>query len=76
MTLELRRGPFYDEECPPNYLAVGEDGFGNYFFLDTSRSPAPVMFYDHEESGFDEVAPSINVWWPNVLALHRRVSGR
>jgi len=71
-TLACRRGPFYDTEFPDDYLCIGEDGFGNYYCLDTSRNPAAVMFFDHESDEFELKAGSITEWWPMLVAEFKR----
>jgi hypothetical protein len=42
------------------YLIVGSDGCGNHYFLDTSKSPAPVYFFDHESGLFEFIAGNIS----------------
>lgn len=46
---------------PPSVILLGEDGCGNYFYVDP-RSGG-VMFWDHEIEGQDElVAPDVSTF--------------
>jgi len=67
MNREVRTGPFYDVTWPPQHFAIGEKGFGDYYFLDLSWSSSPVIFLDHETPSFVERAGSLNEWWPMVV---------
>ena len=47
--------------CPgwnPNWLEIGQDGFGNYFVADMTRKLGngeyPILFVDHEAIGADD----------------------
>ena len=43
-----------------SYFVVGTDGCGNYYFLDTSKSPAPVYFFDHGLETVEFLASNIS----------------
>ncbi|ELJ8717739.1 SMI1/KNR4 family protein [Vibrio cholerae] len=43
-----------------SFFVVGSDGCGNYYFLETSKSPAPVYFFDHELLEYEYLASDIN----------------
>lgn len=38
---------------PEDWLVVGEDGCGNYYFLDLGAAVSPVLLYDHDAGGGD-----------------------
>lgn len=46
---ELRPAPW-----PPHFLALGNDGCGNEFLVDTRDDAAHVVLYDHETGEFDD----------------------
>ncbi len=43
-----------------SYFVIGSDGCGNYYFLDTSRNPAPVFFVAHGEEKIEPLAKDIS----------------
>lgn len=67
MNREVRTGPLYGVTWPAHYFAIGENGCGDYYCLDLSRSASPVIFFDHETRSFVERAPSLQEWWPMVV---------
>jgi SMI1 / KNR4 family (SUKH-1) len=67
MNRQVRTGPFYGVTWPAQYFAIGENGCGDYYCLDLSRSSSPVIFFDHEKRSFVERAPSLQEWWPMVV---------
>jgi len=67
MNRQVRSGPFYGAEWPAHYFAIGEDGCGDYYCLDLTRSSSPVIFFDHETRSFVELARSLQEWWPMVI---------
>ena len=70
---DLRAGGFYGLEWPTHYLAVGENGCGDYYCLDTTASAASVLFFDHERQEFVVAAPSLQEWQPVLLAQYREI---
>jgi hypothetical protein len=75
LDLLLRDTKYYREDfndemkevgAPPiawlhEYFVIGGDGCGNYYFLNTAKSPAPILFYDHEDhSEFKVIADDVN----------------
>jgi hypothetical protein len=67
MNREIRTGPFYGVIWPSGYFAIGENGCGDYYCLDLSRSQSPVVFFDHERRAFVDRAASLQDWWPIVV---------
>ena len=67
MNREVRASSFYGGKWPAQHFAIGENGCGDYYCLDLSRSGSPVIFFDHEVRSFVERAPSLQEWWPMVV---------
>ena len=52
---------------PPYYFIVGNDGFGNPYFLDLNRARSPVFFRDHEFGRTQEVCSQIEQFLPYLV---------
>jgi hypothetical protein len=48
LNLEVRQEGFYGVKWPEQYLVIGEDGAGNYYFTDVNRERPAVFLADHE----------------------------
>lgn len=57
---------------PANYFVIGNDAFGNAYFLDLAQPPYPVFFWEHESSEVQEVCAAIQQFVPYLLQLHNR----
>jgi hypothetical protein len=66
----VRAGPLWGVEWPSQYFVVGDDGAGNLYCIDTQQSPAPVLFFDHDDRSFRQEAPSLAQWIPELVKLH------
>ena len=64
---EVRTGPCHGVSWPAHYLAIGENGCGDYHCLDLSRNASPVIVFDHETRSFVERARSLKEWWHMVV---------
>lgn len=56
----VRQGDDFLRECgrwPADWLVTGQDGCGNYWAIDLSRDPCPVLYYDHEYGDAQIVSP-------------------
>ncbi|NGN96572.1 SMI1/KNR4 family protein [Grimontia sp. S25] len=56
-----------------HFLLVGSDGCGNYYFLDTTRTPAPVHFFDHESGGLECLASDIHGLYKHFIDTSNEV---
>jgi hypothetical protein len=52
---------------PTEYLAIGNDVGGNYFFIKTDNADSSVYYFDHEEVSEREDGAESN--WEEVLTL-------
>jgi len=69
---ELRRMPFYQgRPWPDRLFAIGENGCGDYYFLDLKDSFGAVMFVDHETMEFRRLASNVAAWAPRLLEEKR-----
>jgi len=73
MNRQVRTGQFYGVSWPAHYFAIGENGCGDYYCLDLSRSLSPVIFFDHETRSFVERAQSLQEWWPMVVREYEQI---
>ena len=48
LNLEVRAEGFCGVKWPVNYLVIGEDGAGDYYFTDVNRERPAVFLADHE----------------------------
>jgi hypothetical protein len=48
MTKDLRTNGFFGAKWPEHFLAVGDDGAGDYYFTDVKKERPAVFFADHE----------------------------
>jgi hypothetical protein len=51
-----------EKPFPPDYVVIGETGTGDFFCLDLSQNPAPVVEFDHERYRFRVVSFSFTSW--------------
>ena len=56
-----------------HFLLVGSDGCGNYYFLDTTQSPAPVHFFDHETGELEYLAADIHGLYKHFIDTSNEV---
>ncbi len=69
MNRELRSKPFYRFPPWPNHLfAIGENGCGDYYFLDLKDRSGAVRFVDHEKLNDERLAANVQAWIPKLLA--------
>ena len=69
---DLRKMPFYQgRPWPDRLFAIGENGCGDYYFLDLRDSYGAVMFVDHETMDFKRLAPNVAAWVPRLLEEKR-----
>jgi hypothetical protein len=47
-TKDLRANRFYGAKWPDNFLVIGYDGAGDYYFMNVERKTSTVLFADHE----------------------------
>jgi hypothetical protein len=65
---ELRKTPFFQgRPWPDRLFAIGENGCGDYYFLDLKDSYGAVMFVDHETMDYKRLAPNVAAWTPKLL---------
>jgi hypothetical protein len=68
VNLEVRRRPPVDGAAwPDQYFVVGESGCGDWYCLDTSHSPAPVVCWNHETAAFEPTAHSLSAFLEHIL---------
>jgi len=48
MTKDLRKNGFFGAKWPDNFLVIGDDGAGDYYFTDVHKDRPAVFFADHE----------------------------
>jgi hypothetical protein len=48
LTKDARKQGFYGATWPDNYLVIGDDGAGDYYFTDVQKERPAVFFADHE----------------------------
>jgi cell wall assembly regulator SMI1 len=65
-----RRSTVHGIRWPDPYFIIGQDGSGGWFCLDTQRNHSPVIYFDHEDRSFREVAASLTDWLPMISALY------
>ena len=62
----FRAGDFGDEDWRGHLIAIGHDGAGNYFCLDTESPESGVYVRDHEtlniSKQFDSFAAFLSAW--------------
>jgi hypothetical protein len=72
---------FFGLKWPENYLVIGDDGAGNQYFIDVSRTPSPVFFVDHEYAAVDgkwkitEESASVHEWVRRLPQLWNEMEG-
>ncbi len=65
---DLRRMPFYQgKNWPDRLLAIGENGCGDYYFLDMRDPSGAVLFVDHETMEHQTLAPNVEEWAPKLM---------
>jgi hypothetical protein len=73
---ELRKTPFYQgRPWPDRLFAVGENGCGDYYFLDLKDEYGVVMFVDHETMNYKRLASNVAAWAPKLLEEKRNKKG-
>lgn len=50
LNLEIRADGFCGVKWPVNYLVIGGDGAGDYYFTDVNRTTPAVFLADHERT--------------------------
>jgi hypothetical protein len=66
---DLRSRPFYKFPPWPKHLfAIGENGCGDYYFLDLRDRAGTVRFVDHEKLSDERIASNVTEWIPKILA--------
>ena len=50
LNLEVRADGFCGVKWPVNYLVIGDDGAGDYYFTDVNRTTPAVFLADHERT--------------------------
>jgi hypothetical protein len=48
MNKDLRENGFFGAKWPDNFLVIGDDGAGDYYFMDVKKQNPVVLFADHE----------------------------
>ena len=48
MNKDLRMNGFFGAKWPEHYIAIGDDGAGDYYFTDAQRDRPAVFLADHE----------------------------
>jgi len=66
----LRDGPLWGVKWPPQFFAIGDDGSGNLFYIDTELNPSPVFVFDHEDRSFRVESASLAEWIPQLVAVY------
>ncbi|MBE7502771.1 MAG: SMI1/KNR4 family protein [Verrucomicrobiales bacterium] len=65
---DLRRMPFYQgKSWPDRLLAIGENGCGDYYFLDLRDASGAVLFVDHETMDYQTLASNVEEWAPKLM---------
>lgn len=73
---EVRLRPLFGAQWPPRYLAIGEDGCGDYYCLDLDRPGPPVLFFEHDAGAtFAEQAPTLDQWLPLIAEEAKEALG-
>lgn len=68
----IRATPLWGVRWPAKYFAIGDDGSGNIFYIDTDKNPSPVYVFDHEDRSFRVESPSLAEWIPQLVALYAK----
>lgn len=61
-TMHLRMSGLGEDTISSDLVVIGDNGFGDFFFLDLAQEPATVVEYDHERGKFKSVAFSFTSW--------------
>ena len=69
-TLERRLLGAGDRTVPEHFVVIGTSGSADYYFLDLSESPPPVMFENRESGSITTAAPSFTVWYEQLVELY------
>lgn len=76
MNRDLRRTPFYQgRPWPERLFAIGENGCGDYYFLDLKDQSGAVMFVDHETMSYKQLAANVAAWAPLLLEEKKNEDG-
>ena len=68
MNKDLRSHPFYRfPPWPKHFFAIGENGCGDYYFLDLRDRAGTVRFVDHEKLSDERIASNVAEWLPKIL---------
>lgn len=69
MNQQLRSKPFYRlPPWPKHLVAIGENGCGDYYFIDSKDASGAVLFVDHEKLNSERLASSVQEWIPRLVA--------
>lgn len=55
MTKDARANGFFGAKWPQNYLVIGDDGAGDYYFTDVLMETPAVQFAEHELTRKDKL---------------------
>lgn len=72
LTRKYQLGGLGETSFPLEHVVIGETGTGDFFCLDLSQDPAPVVEFDHERRRFKVVAFSFTSW---IKCLSRQAGG-
>ncbi|MDQ2686300.1 MAG: SMI1/KNR4 family protein [Armatimonadota bacterium] len=55
----LSEGDYDGANWRPSYVAIGDSGAGDLYFIDAAREPSPVFCLSHEDHMITQEAPSL-----------------
>ena len=58
-----RSNDFMTSSWQAAYVVIGDSGCGDWYFLDTTQSPAPVRCWNHEIDEIEDEATDIQKWY-------------
>ena len=68
-TDRVRFGENPEVRWPHEMIIIGDSGCGDYYCLDLSQLPSPIVCWNHEISDFEHVASSIQNWYQEVKEM-------
>jgi hypothetical protein len=71
VTQEARSEMLSETSWPQHMVVIGDSGCGDYYCLDLSQEPAPVVCWNHEIGDFEYTASSIEAWYKQVLTFQK-----
>lgn len=69
-TVRMRLGFLIEIRWPKDYILIGDSGCGDYYCLDLSQLPSPIVCLNHETQSCEEVSPSFQEWTRQLLGGH------